>query len=108
MWASYPLKTPKTQITFNLSSKPTTEKLVLEHLSSASAQAPNGGYSPIDIIINEESSYPLLNDFSPGSNSNVVDKINIPVQLKEGTNTIKIKLKDAVTHYWIKNLMITK
>jgi len=97
--------------TFNLQAVPDDLMLSLTHLSSADEDAPNGGYSPVDIFINGNL---FLDNYDVAENheyshSYFTDEWEISDYLVPGQNQITIELEDdplAYTHYWIHNLSI--
>ena len=97
------------QISFPLDVTPEYATLVLRHLSSANSGCPGGGYSPIDILVNDQI---VEQQYDPAENHNgshgyVTDQWQIGQYLKPGTNTVRLALCDnACTPYWISNLDI--
>ncbi len=95
---------------FNLDTVPSDAYMKIIHLTSSSSNAPNGGYSPIDIYINGilySDDYDVAQ--SHGDHGWHEDNWSITSFLKSGMNTIRIELEDdpwAATHYWIKNISV--
>lgn len=62
-------------------------------------------YSPIAIDVNGVN---IIDHHQPLRDAWRIDHFEIsPVLLKEGENTITIRLQDAYTHYWIENLILS-
>lgn len=101
------------EATFDLAEIPDGVILSLTHLSSASADAPGGGYSPVDIYINGglfRDNHDVAENHC-GSHDYAIDKWQIQNYLVSGENTITIAFEDdpwAYTHYWIQALAISQ
>jgi hypothetical protein len=91
----------------------------LQHLTSAAAGVPNGGYSPVDLIVNDVDGDPfnetnlLLNNYDVaqqhgGSHGFETDTFAIPADLlRAGTNSVSIAFySTALTNYWFRHLEI--
>lgn len=91
-------------------------ELTVIHLSSAHTPCPGGGYSPIDVVINDSDSNPfnetdlLLDNYDVaenhgGSHGYVMDTFTVPAaMLRLEWNTIAFAFEDnpwACSHYWI-------
>jgi hypothetical protein len=107
--------------TFQLTS---VDDLTMEvrHLSSASSGAPGGGYSPVDVVVNDADADPFnetqlfLDNYDVAehhgySHGYETDVFTIPSsRLRTGTNTITFAFEDApwaYTHYWIQSLRLS-
>ncbi len=106
------------EVTFDLLA-PQALELSVVHLTSSSAGAPGGGYSPTDVVVNDADANPfnetnlLLNNYDVAEHHGYshgwqVDTFVIPAdRLQAGTNTIAFAFEDspwAYTHYWIQEL----
>jgi len=97
-------------LNFNFVDTPSSATLMLTHLSSASENCPGGGYSPVDIYINDnllEDNYDVAENhcYSHGFKT---DRWDISDYISTKNNLI-IKLEDnplACSHYWIQNVTI--
>ncbi len=84
--------------------------LELTHLTSGGPSCPNGGFAPVDIVINGVT---FLNDYDvaenhAGSHSYETDTWTVTSQLVSGTNAIRITLQNnACTVYWIQKITVT-
>lgn len=97
------------EVVFDLDQVPSVCELVLQHLSSASGACPNGGYSPVEIQVNDANS--IEHSYDPAShNCNthafVLDRWDIKSKLKLGENKIRITAKNLCTLYWLRHLHI--
>jgi hypothetical protein len=72
----------------------------------SSIWGPNGpAYSPIAIQVNGET---IVDHFQPQRDAWRIDHFELPADLlKEGNNTIRIQLQNALTNYWIEHANIT-
>ncbi|MDP6453427.1 MAG: hypothetical protein QF898_08985 [SAR202 cluster bacterium] len=99
------------QANANLSSVAQGASLTITHLSSGSAGAQGGGYSPVGIIINGtlfRDNYDVAENHN-FSHSMEVDTWQIGSLLKPGSNTIRIEYENdpaAQTQYWIKEILL--
>ncbi|MBI4286080.1 MAG: hypothetical protein HY670_09340 [Chloroflexi bacterium] len=99
------------QASFSL---PTTTRgtLSLTHLTSTGANAPGGGYAPVDIYVND---FLILDDYDVaaqhnGSHDWQTDRWDIASFLKTGENTVSIVLEDKhpdSTQYWLRSLVVS-
>ncbi len=83
---------------FQAPRKPNVAVLEIEHLSSG-AQVKFGGTTRITIIIN---GHPLVKDWEVGSHGHATDRLHISKLLREGENTVQIRLVSGRTTYWMK------
>ena len=97
------------QADFTLDSIPHSATLVIDHLCAAAEICPGGGYSPVDIIINNNI---VASNYDPAENHNglhsfVTDQWEIGPFLKTGNNTILVQgCGTACSHYWMRYLYI--
>ena len=104
--------------TFNLALV-TDLDLTVTHLSSAASVCPGGGYSPIDIVVNDTDSDPfnetdlLVDNYDVAENHGYshgfeTDTFTIPASMLHlGSNTITFAFENdpwACTHYWIQEM----
>jgi len=94
-------------ITFPLQA-PGNLLLQFEHLTSLLAGATNDGFSPIDVLVNNQ---PFLDDYDPGvahggNKGFVSDQFLVPAGLlASGTNQITVAIQDAAeSQYWIRHM----
>lgn len=88
---------------FAVEQMPANAQLRVVHLSSASASARNGGWSPVTITINGRT---VVGDHSPSSHGYMTEAWNVGSLLRQGRNTIKFHFDNSQTHYWLQSFDI--
>jgi hypothetical protein len=93
--------------------------LDMRHASSAATGAPGGGYSPVDIVVNNgpfSETGLVADNYDPAANHDAThgwcdDTFTIPsALLHTGVNTISVGFQSdpwAATHYWTQSLSVT-
>lgn len=93
------------QAAFEFKRIPEAAWLSVVHLSSASARARNGGWSPVTILINDRV---VVKDHSPASHGYMTESWRVEPFLQKGRNTITFKTGELETHYWLQGFAITE
>jgi len=93
------------QACFEVGSIPETARLEVVHLSSASAKARNGGWSPVTVLINDQV---VVKDHSPASHGYMTESWRVEPYLQKGRNTITFRQGELETHYWLQSFRITE
>ena len=78
-------------------------ELSLTHLSSASDQAVNGGWSPVNIYVNGTI---VADAHSPEEHGFMTETWDISGLLDRGDNTIRIVADALQTHYWLQRVEV--
>lgn len=88
---------------FMIEEMPASALLRVVHLSSASADARNGGWAPITISIND---WAVVENHSPSSHGYMTEGWPVGDFLRKGRNTIEFYFDNSQTHYWLQSFQI--
>ncbi len=91
------------EASFEVRGMPRDAALTLRHLSSASSEAYNGGWSPVSVYVNGSA---VVRDHSPDEHGMMEETWDLGELLQPGRNTIRIQAEDLQTHYWVQRIEV--